>query len=161
MPDSLDKVGKSTSRTKRTAKSADKSAGRSGTDAGDVPDVGETRFHDVLECVSGSPSEKRLETILGEIRELAEILGRRRFLEDLEEYRLKVGEFLRVYLDDVLDVRQAAGRRGFSKRKQLLVVKRVNVELEELSKFVLGGAEDFKILKELVTIEGLLLDLYR
>ena len=121
----------------------------------------ETAFHEVLAGVSGRPSEKKLEAVLREIKALAEILSRRRLLEDLELYRTKVGEFLRVFLDEVLDVREAAGRRGTSRRKQMIVVKRVDVELDELSRLVLGGAPDFKILKELGTIEGLLMDLYR
>jgi uncharacterized protein YaaR (DUF327 family) len=115
----------------------------------------------VLAGVSGRPGEKRLGEILEEIKGLSKLLERRRLLEDVESYRLKVGEFLRVYLDEVLDVREAAGRRGSMRRKQMIVVKKVNVELEELSRMVLGGAPDFRILKELGTIEGLLMDLYR
>ena len=108
----------------------------------------------------GGPAENRLAVLLSEIQGRADVLSRRRLLEDLDAYRERVGEFLRVYLDEVLSVRETR-RRGVSRRKQLLVVKRVNVELEDLSRLVLGGAEELKILKELGTIEGLLMDLYR
>jgi uncharacterized protein YaaR (DUF327 family) len=124
------------------------------------PSTAQASFDQVLAGVSGSAAEKKLSAILTEIGELAGILSHRRLLEDLERYRKKVGEFLKVFLDEVLDLREAAGRRGTSRRKQMLVVKRVDVELEELSRMVLGGDPDFRILKELETIEGLLLDLY-
>ena len=114
----------------------------------------------MLREVSAGPVEKRLEGILDDIGRLAKILSKRRLLEDLEEYRNRVGDFLKMYLDDVLDVKEAAGRYGVSRRKHLLVVKRVNVELEELSRLVLGGAPDFEVVRELDTIQGLLMDLY-
>ena len=121
----------------------------------------QTSFDKVLAGVSGGPAEKKLSAILAEIGELAGILSHRRLLEDLERYRRKVSEFLKLFLDEVLDVREAAGRRGTSRRKQMLVVKRVDIELDELGRMVLGGVPDFKILKELEVIEGLLMDLYR
>jgi len=160
MPDSVNNVR----RNRRTLTSHITGAGQakkaaSSSESSEMP--AETTFNEVLAGVSGRPSEKKLESVLREIKALAETLSRRRLLEDLELYRSKVGEFLRVFLAEVLDVREAAGRRGTSRRKQMLVVKRVDVELDELSRLVLGGAPDFKILKELGTIEGLLMDLYR
>ena len=118
-------------------------------------------FNDVLAGVSGRPSERKLEAILNEIKDLANTLAHRRLLEDLDQYRKKVGEFLRVYMDEVLGIREAAGRRGVSRRKQMIVVKKIDVELEELSRMVLGGAPEFKVLNELGNIQGLLMDLYR
>ncbi len=160
MPDSVDRVKKSPGRPERT--SGKPVAGASQPKSADaVQPTGDSSFHDVLTGISGGEAEKRLGKLLEEIGELAAQLATRRLLEDLESYRNKVGEFLRVYIDDVLDLRETSGRRGFSRRKQLLVVKKVNVELEELHRFVMDGAPDFQILKELGTIEGLLMDLYR
>jgi len=160
MPDPVDNVRRSrrapagaARRAAQTSKSPDETAA--------AQETSQTGFQQVLAGVSGRPGEKRLGEILEEIKGLSKLLARRRLLEDVESYRLKVGEFLRVYLDEVLDVREAAGRRGSMRRKQMIVVKKVNVELEELSRMVLGGAPDFRILKELGTIEGLLMDLYR
>ena len=68
---------------------------------------------------------------------------------------------MKVYIDEVLTVRETSSRRGSIRRKQMIVVKKVDVELDELSKMIIGDAPDFKILKELGTIEGLLMDLYR
>ncbi len=133
------------------------------TPPGDIDASGEVEqdgFRDILESIAGVPAQKRLDGLLGEIRDLAAVLARRRLIEDLEEYRYKVGEFLRVYLDEVLAVKDAGGRRGL-RRRRMVVVKRIDVELEELGRMVLGGAKDFKIIKELGTIEGLLMDLYR
>lgn len=120
-----------------------------------------TSFSEILSGVTGGASERKLESILKEISGLASTLSHRKLLEDLERYRTKVGEFLKTYLDEVLDVREASGRKGINRKKQLLVVKRVNVELENLSRFVLGGSPDFEIMKELDTIQGLLMDLYQ
>jgi uncharacterized protein YaaR (DUF327 family) len=161
MGDSVDRVRRPRGPTRGTgARRAEGEPGKAeGADRPAEPQARE--FGSVLESVSAGPAKKRLGSLLEDIRRLAEILSRRRLLEDLESYREKVGEFLRVYLDEVLQVREAAGQRGSLRRKQMIVVKRVNVELDELSRMVLGGAEAFKILKELGTIEGLLMDLYR
>jgi len=161
MADSVERVGGSRKHVKRAAGSR---TGKSteGTDATESSaSNGETRFFDVLAGVTGSAAENQLGEILGEIRELAVVLGKKRLLEDLESYREKVGEFLKVYMDEILGVREAAGKRNFSRRKQLLVVKKVNVEIEELSRMILGDAPELTILKELGTIEGLLMDIYR
>ena len=161
MPDSIDKVRKSPGRAAKAsaAPPASPKAPSAGSDSTVEP--AKAQFTDVLRGVAGGPAEKRLGAVLEDIRKLAAILARRRLLEDLEAYREKVADFLRICMDEVLVVREAVGRKGLSRRKQLLVVKRVNVELEELSRMVLEGAGEFKILKELGTIEGLLMDLYR
>ncbi|HDS30790.1 MAG TPA: DUF327 family protein [Firmicutes bacterium] len=122
------------------------------------PEIG---FRQVLQGIAKGPAEQRLGKLLDEIHNLAGLLARRKLLEDLDNFREKVGEFLRTYLDEVLVVREAAGSSRGLRKKQMVVVKKVNVELEELSRLVLGGEPDFKILMELETIEGLLMDLYR
>jgi len=161
MVDFIDKLKKSGQRKAApSGKTGRKSMGTPAISNG-VDEVGQTRFHEILHGVADDEAEKRLGKILNDIKTLSDMLSKKRLLEDLEDYRAKVGEFLRFYMDEVLDVRQASGRRGFSRRKQLLVVKKVNVEIEELTKLVLGGAKDFEIMKELGTIEGLLMDLYR
>lgn len=135
----------------------------SGDTPAPVADVSESEtgsFQEVLASVAGSASQKRLEYILNEIKHLGSILVKRRLLEDLEQYRNKVGEFLKTFLDEALDLRQVTGRQGVSRRKQMLVIKKVDIELEELSRLVMGAAPDFKIMKELNIIEGLLMDLY-
>jgi len=156
MPDFLDKIKRSASR--------DKSGKVAGTGK-NAPDQAENvegpKFHAILNGVTGGPAEKRLDEVLNEIRRLSVLLAKKRLLEDLELYRNRVSDFLRIYMDEVLDVKEASGRRRGLRKRQLIVVKRVNVELEELSRLVLGDAPDFKILKELGTIEGLLMDLYR
>jgi len=161
MAERIDKIGKSRERAAGGAGRVGKGARGEPAETGGVEEAPGAAFSDVLAGVAGGPAEKRLEAILGDIRKLADQLARRRLLEDLEAYRMKVGDFLRACLEEVLSVREASGRKGLSRRKQLLVVKRVNVELEELSRLVLGGAPDFRIMKELGTIEGLLMDLYR
>jgi uncharacterized protein YaaR (DUF327 family) len=144
-----------------------KSRKASGLNAEKKPVIKETenpegdQFHNVLAGVQNVDVEKRLGKILKDIQRLSGLLSKRRLLEDLEEYRNRVGEFLKVFMDEALIVREASGGRKGLRRKQLIVVKRVDIELEELSRLVLGGAPDFKIIKELGTIEGLLLDLYR
>ncbi|HEX9744240.1 MAG TPA: DUF327 family protein [bacterium] len=155
MADFLDKIRKST---------ANKSAERVSRVPGNPPEIPQAEgvsFESVLSRASRNPTEKRLELIFEDISRLATILSRRRLLEDLEEYREKVSQFLKTYIEEVLDVKEAVSRKGINRRKQLLVVKRVNVELEELSRFVLGDAPDFKVIRELTTIQGLLMDLYR
>ncbi len=126
-----------------------------------VDETEEGRFQEVLRGITGGPAEKRLGKLLEEIGDLSSTLARRRLLEDLEDFRAKVGEFLRVYLDEVLTVREAAGSARGLRNKQMVVVKRVGVELEELRRMVLGGEPEFKIVGELETIQGLLMDLYR
>ena len=133
--------------------------GASRPDAAEEP--GEGRFQEVLQGIAGGPAEKKLDKLFKEIGDLSNTLARRRLLEDLEDFRAKVGEFLRIYLDEVLTVREAAGGARGLRRKQMVVVKSVNVELEELSKMILGGEPEFKIVSELETIQGLLMDLYR
>lgn len=154
MPDSLDSIKKSRKKA---------STGRAGK-KGVIPDVNlpdQAQFQNVLAGVRGGDAGKRLDKILKDIKRLSGLLARRLLLEDLEEYRDRVGDFLKLYLDEVLTVREASGDRRGLRKKKLIVVKRIDVELEELIRMVLGGAPEFKIVKELGTIEGLLLDLYR
>jgi len=161
MPDFIEKLKKSSSRQTSPTKSIKNKTGGSdaGVEAGS--EAGNTGFQQILNGVKGDEAERRLDKILNDINKLSGMLVKKRLLEDLESYRNKVSEFLRVYMDEVLDVKYAAGRRGFSRRKQVLVVKKVNIELEELSKMVLGGAKDFELVREFDTIQGLLMDLYR
>lgn len=152
MPDSLDSI-------KKSRKASTGRAGKKGV----TPDVNlpdEAQFQNVLAVVRGGDAEVRLDKILNDIQRLSGLLARRRLLEDLEEYRNRVGDFLKLYMDEVLTVREATGGRRGLRKKQFIVVKRIDIELEELSRMVLGGAPEFKIVKELGTIEGLLLDLY-
>jgi uncharacterized protein YaaR (DUF327 family) len=158
MPDPIGRIKRSREKAQPvTGAPARPDSEDGGPDA--VSEAPATSFHNILSGVS-SNSEKKLEAILGDIKQLSGILVRRRLLEDLQQYRQKVGEFLKVYLDEVLDLREASGRKGTLRRKQLIVVKRIDVELEELSRLVMGGAPDFKIMKELGALEGLLMDLY-
>lgn len=153
MPDSLDSI-------KKSRKASTGRAGKKGV----TPDVNlpdNAQFQNVLAGVRGGDAEKQLDKILNDIQRLSGLLAKRWLLEDLEEYRNRVGDFLKLYLDEVLTVREASGGRRGLRKKKLIVVKRVDIELEELSRMVLGGAPEFKIVKELGTIEGLLLDLYR
>jgi uncharacterized protein YaaR (DUF327 family) len=159
MADSINRVRRDGKPFSTRLKAADQA--RKGAAVEPAESAVPTNFNDVLAGVSGRPSERKLEAILNEIKDLAKTLAHRRLLEDLDQYRRKVGEFLKVYMDDVLGVREAAGRRGVSRRKQMIVVKKIDVELEELSRMVMGGAPEFKIMSELGTIEGLLMDLYR
>ena len=161
MPDSIDKVRKSPGRAAKASPAPPGSPKPPAVGSDSAGESEKAQFGDVLRGVTRGPAEKRLGAVLEDIRKLAAILARRRLLEDLEAYREKVGDFLRICMDEVLVVREAAGRKGLSRRKQLLVVKKVNFELEELSRMVLEGAGEFRILKELGTIEGLLMDLYR
>jgi uncharacterized protein YaaR (DUF327 family) len=162
MPDFLDIIRRSRKPSVSSAKPDGKSVVSSAaTNEAAIPEPVENQFFTVLSGKINGPVEKRLEDVLKDIKRLSDILIKRRLLEDLEEYRARVGDFLKIYMDEALTVREASGRRRGLRRKQFVVVKRVNIELEELSKMVLGGAPDFKILKELGTIEGLLMDLYR
>ncbi|MBW2079284.1 MAG: DUF327 family protein [Deltaproteobacteria bacterium] len=161
MADSIDKLKKSTGKSTARSGSVKRTPGSESAGVENGNNVGQTQFRQILDGVTGDEAERKLGKILEDIKSLSGILARKRLLEDLEDYRSKVSEFLKVYMDDVLDVRLASGRRGFSRRKQVLVVKKVDVELEELTKMVLGGAQDFEIMKEMGTIEGLLMDLYR
>jgi uncharacterized protein YaaR (DUF327 family) len=153
MPEFLDSIRKS-----RKASDVKRSKSEK-TSESDV--AGNAQFEKVLAGVQGEDAGLRLGKILDDIQKLSTMLKHRRLLEDLENYRNRVGEFLKLYMDEVLSVREASGGRRGLRKKQMIVVKRVNVELEELSRLVLGGAPDFKIMKELGTIEGLLMDLYR
>jgi uncharacterized protein YaaR (DUF327 family) len=160
MPDSIDNVRRNRRKFESLVKSKEQAS--KPVDPLELPKApGGVAFNQVMAGVEGRPSEKKLGALLDEIKNLARILGRRKLLEDLESYRQKVGDFLKLYIDEVLDVREASGRRGLSRRKQMIVVKRVNVEMDDLAKMIHSGAPDFKILKELGTIEGLLMDLYR
>lgn len=158
MPDSIE----NTRRVRRT--NTDRVATRatsSKTSAEGPAGSSESDFRAVLANKCTGAAERKLEVILGEIRELASVLQKKRLLEDLENYRRKVGEFIKVFIDEVLDVRETASRTGLSRRRQMIIVRKVDVELEELSRLILGNSPDFRIVKELAIIEGLLMDLYR
>lgn len=161
MSDFIEKLKKSTSRKTTPSGSIKNKVGGEGAGVEEGSETVNSGFQQILNGVKGDEAERQLGKILDDIGKLSGLLVRKRLLEDLEKYRSKVSEFLKVYMDEVLDVRIASGRRGFSRRKQVLVVKKVNIELEELSKMVLGGAKDFELVKELDTIQGLLMDLYR
>lgn len=117
-------------------------------------------FEVLLHEKGQADSKAYLNNLLQRITEQGELIARRREINDVRKYRGLVADFL----DEAMRSTYSADREGaFDARgrfKEYSTVKKINAELEDLTRRVLADQQDnLGILEQLGSIRGLLIDL--
>ncbi|NPV26883.1 MAG: YaaR family protein [Firmicutes bacterium] len=136
---------------------------RQGTVAREASGAGETgpSFAVEISRVEDRYWRQDLERLLVEVDVRAERLKKQWTVQTLREYKEAVARFLKEANHRTYQVREENGwdRRG--NHRVLMVVARVNKELEELAEMFLSQHKnELDLLKKLWDIRGLLVDLY-
>lgn len=134
--------------------------GTAGKEDRRVSDSKEAAFQSQLRRVEGENHEERIRQLVAKISEQGEKLGKKVDIRDLKLYKSLISEFL----DEAVNNSHKFSKESFLDRrgryKVYATVKKINVELEQLTEDVLKEEKDhLKILQRLDDIRGLIMDL--
>jgi len=120
----------------------------------------EAGFQNQLRRVEGRNYEDRLNELLNKITQQSGKLSEKVDIKELKIYKKLISEFL----DEAVSNSHKFSKQSFLDRRGrhrvFAVVKKINEELELLTKDVLNGEKDnIKILQRLDDIRGLILDI--
>lgn len=132
----------------------------SGKEDRKVSDLKESGFQSQLKRIESSNFEERINTLVDKILEQGDKLGKKTDIRELKIYKSLISEFL----DEAVNNSHKFSKKNFLDRrgrhKVYAIVKKVNENLENLTKEVLSSQKDnIKILSNLDDIRGLILDL--
>jgi uncharacterized protein YaaR (DUF327 family) len=125
-----------------------------------VADSKETGFQSKLRNIEGNNLEERVQELAQQITKQGEKLGKKVDIRELKTYKNMISEFL----DEAVNNSQKFSKESFLDRrgrhKVYATVKKINSELERLTKEVLKDEKDnIAILGSLDDIRGLIIDL--
>ncbi len=117
-------------------------------------------FQNQLTRIQGRNFEERIKEIVGKIFEQGEKLAKKVDIRELKAYKNLISDFL----DEVIENSHKFSKQNFLDRKGrykvYAVIKKINEEVDLLTKEVLSGEMDnIKILQRLDDIRGLVLDI--
>lgn len=120
----------------------------------------EANFQSHLRRIESTNAEERIAGLVNKIIEQGEKLGKKADIRELKIYKNLISEFM----DEAVNNSHKFSKKNFLDRrgrhKVYAIVKKVNENLENLTKEVLSSEKDnIKILKSLDDIRGLILDL--
>ncbi|WP_026893613.1 YaaR family protein [Clostridiisalibacter paucivorans] len=123
--------------------------------------VNNKTFMDKLDSMKGMSAKERLNTLLDRIDKQAARISKNVDIKEVVVYKKLISEFMKESVDNMVKFSKNnfLDRRG--RHRVYGIIKKVNTELEELTKDVLQKEKDnIKILKRLDDIRGLILDIY-
>lgn len=123
--------------------------------------VSSKRFSKELAHLDELDVKEKLDYLLSKIDKQATRLSEKMDIKELIVYKKLISEFLQESVNSMVKFTKDnfLDRRG--RHRVYSIVKKVNVELEELTKDVLSKEEDnINILKKMEDIRGLILDIY-
>jgi len=124
-------------------------------------EVHKSKFTEELERADEMTTKERLEKLLERIDKQAERLSKNVTIKEVLEYKKLISEFLRESVDSMVKYKKSSFLDSRGRHRVYGIIKRVNEELEGLTKDVLAKEKDnIKILKRLDDIRGLILDIY-
>ncbi len=118
-------------------------------------------FGNKLQKLSGDALQSQINMLLDDIENQAQTIEKKFNLNDIIKYKKKVKEFLNLTVNNSHEFSKDSflDRRG--RHKILSIVRKVDNELEGLTKDFLDKEKDnLKIVKRLDDIRGLLLDIF-
>lgn len=118
-------------------------------------------FHDELRSADELTVKQRLDKMLEGINQQAERLSKNIDIKEVLAYKRLISEFLKETVSSMVKFSKSnfLDRRG--RHRVYALVKKVDEELEGLTKDVLAKEKDnIKILKRIDDIRGLILDVY-
>ena len=117
-------------------------------------------FESLLQEKGEAQSKATLNSLLEKITEMGERIARRRDINDVKKYRQMVSEFLDEAMRSTYQAERDRSFDGRGRLREYSTVKRINTELEALTRNVLDDQRgNLEILGQLGTIRGLLVDL--
>lgn len=120
-----------------------------------------TTFADTLRKKEEADLETRLNRLMSDINTVGEQLSKTMDIKDLKNYKKLIAEFMDEVVNSSLKYSKhnQFDRRG--RHKVYAIVKKVNARVEELSReFLKEERDNIKVLENIGTIKGLLLDIY-
>jgi uncharacterized protein YaaR (DUF327 family) len=119
-------------------------------------------FSETFLNVAESSLKASLDQLVAGIQEQGERLARQQNFEQLNRYKELVRSFLRKVSQDLYKVRASNGASPLPGQKVYIILQKVDLELEKLSKLVMAGqVPQLRILERLDLIRGLLFDAYK
>lgn len=117
-------------------------------------------FDALMRQTSREESNSTLNRLLERITEQGELIAKRKDINDVRKYRELVAGFLEEAMISTYESDKQGSFDPRGRYKEYSIVKKVNVELEKLTRQVLDEQKDnLAILEQLGTIRGLLIDL--
>lgn len=120
-----------------------------------------TKFSEELHMLKGLSAKEKLSVLLERIDKQADRLSKNIDIKEVIVYKKLISEFLKESVDSMVKFSKTnfLDRRG--RHRVYAIIKRVDTELEELTKDVLNNEKDnIKVVKRLDDIRGLILDIY-
>lgn len=124
-------------------------------------DTYRTRFTEELKRADELTVKQRLENLLERIDKQADRLSKNITIKEVLAYKTLICEFLKESVDGMVKFKKSSFLDSRGRHRVYGIIKRVDEELEELTKDVLSKEKDnIKIIKRLDDIRGLILDIY-
>lgn len=127
-----------------------------------VKGKGEVEFSQTFLDATEALSSRPMEAILADLDLQGERLAANQNFEELQKYKKLVTEFMRKASAGIAKLKLTDGGSGRSNQKVHVILEKIDRELEELARQVLGRqTPQLRILEKMDEIRGLLLDLYK
>ncbi|MFZ5354224.1 MAG: YaaR family protein [Bacillota bacterium] len=120
-----------------------------------------TSFGDTLRKTEDVDLETRLNRLMSDIERQGESLAKSMDIKDLKQYKKLIAEFMDEVVNSSLKYSKhnQFDRRG--RHKVYALVRKVNAKIEEISReFLKEEKDNIKILENIGSIKGMLLDMY-
>ncbi len=120
-----------------------------------------TKFTEELKRADELTVKERIENLLERIDKQADRLSKNVTIKEVLAYKTLISEFLKESVDAMVKFNKSSFLDSRGRHRVYGIIKRVDEELEGLTKDVLSKEKDnIKILKRLDDIRGLILDIY-
>jgi uncharacterized protein YaaR (DUF327 family) len=127
-----------------------------------TPAKADAEFSEAFLNVADLSLQASLDQLMAGVQEQGERLAKRTNFEELNKYKELVRSFLLKISRDLYKVKLGETAQAGPGQKVYVIIQKVDLELEKLSKLVLAGqAPQLRILERLDQIRGLLLDAYK
>jgi hypothetical protein len=104
---------------------------------------------------------KELDSLLGQINGQAKVIEQSLTFETLRAYKELVRKFVSIVVTQLYEVEERLSVSPTGRKKSMVLVKKLDVELEKLSDdFLSGQSSLINFIARLEDIKGMLLDLY-
>ncbi len=120
-----------------------------------------TKFTEELKRADELTVKERIENLLERIDKQADRLSKNVTIKEVLAYKTLISEFMKESVDAMVKFNKNSFLDSRGRHRVYGIIKRVDEELEGLTKDVLSKEKDnIKILKRLDDIRGLILDIY-
>ncbi len=124
--------------------------------------IQETEFSEMLFHAAEANVKASLDELLKGVQEQGERLARKQVFVELERYKGLVKDFIAKVAKELYHLKPSSAGSNRPGQKVYVILEKVDIELENLTKLVLAGqSPQLRILEKLDQIRGLLLDAYQ